>query len=46
MRDFSRLIVGCGDLEALRQPDARLHGPSAQAAKVFYGKRTLISTFF
>ena len=46
IQDFSRLIVGCGDLDAMWLPELKLHCPIEQAAKVFYRKPTFISTYF
>ncbi|MBQ3305325.1 MAG: GNAT family N-acetyltransferase [Clostridia bacterium] len=46
IQDFSRLIVGCCDLDPEWLPDVKLHCPVEQAAQVFYRKPTFISTFF
>ena len=46
IQDFSRLIVGCCDLDPEWLPDVKLHYPVEQAAQVFYRKPTFISTFF
>ena len=46
VQDFSRLIVGCCDLDSAWLPGVRLHCPIEQAARVFYRKPTFISTFF
>jgi len=46
IRDFSRLIVGCCDLDPEWQPEVKVNGPIEQATQVFYRKPTFISTFF
>jgi len=46
IQDFSRLIVGCCDLDPEWLPDVKLHCPVEQAAQVFYRKPTFISAFF
>ena len=46
VQDFSRLIVGCCDLDAMWLPEVGLRCPIEQAAKVFYRKPAFISTFF
>lgn len=46
VQDFSRLIVGCCDLDPEWLPDVKLHCSVEQAAQVFYRKPTFVSTFF
>ena len=46
IQDFSRLIVGCCDLDPEWMPDVKLHCSVEQAARVFYRKPAFISAFF
>ena len=46
VQDFSRLIVGCCDLDPEWMPDVQLSCAPSEAAKLFYRKPTFISTYF
>ena len=46
IQDFSRLIVGCCDLDPEWMPDVKLRCPVERAAQVFYRKPAFISAYF